>query len=82
MISCRLSLKDFEGALRDVETALMWQMNVFSFLLTKVNILMVWKDINISEHEEIYKTIKQTLEFLQMNSSSYEMSPQEKARLS
>lgn len=40
MISCRLQLKDYEGAMRDIECALVWQMNICLFLLKKVEVIM------------------------------------------
>jgi hypothetical protein len=48
MIACRCALKDFEGAMRDIESALLWEMNVPGFLLSKVEVLLEWQGKNIS----------------------------------
>jgi hypothetical protein len=40
MISCRLHLKDFKGAMLDIETALLWGINTPIMLMKKVEILM------------------------------------------
>lgn len=44
MIACRLLLNDFEGAVRDIESALLWGLSIPFFLLKKVEVLMLWKD--------------------------------------
>ena len=48
MVACRSALKDFQGALRDIESALMWEMNLPGFLLSKVEVLMGWFGKSIS----------------------------------
>ncbi len=64
MVDCRIILKDFTGAIRDIEAILLTKPNDIHFLLLKINVLMIWQEANIDKNDELFHYFRTSLEFV------------------
>lgn len=57
-----MTLKDFAGAVRDIESILISKPNDLHFLLLQTKVIMIWEEAEINKNEELFHYIKASLE--------------------
>lgn len=64
MVECRIILKDFTGAIRDIQAILLVERNDIHFLLLKTKVLMIWLEADIDKNEELFHYLRTSLGFV------------------
>lgn len=65
MIECRLLLKDYAGAIQDIESILISNIFNFPLLIKKLKIMLVWQHANINLNSHLFDCIKSLIDFIE-----------------
>lgn len=65
MIDCRLLLKDYAGAVQDIESILISNIFNFPLLTKKLKIILLWQHADINHNSHLFDCIKSLIDFIE-----------------